>query len=748
MVKRPFCLLCLLMMLFMCVADFAGVPLIQGNPLPVSVRAWIERHPRSVICGEVERSEDTEFSQSVYLRSTYLIYNSQKISIDNVRVFLKQKTGLPPGSLIKVKGKLIPVEGPSNPGGFDAGQYYGCRHIWYFLKEGTVTDRSLPQGGYRSFLVSLRERAGRILKETAGESAPVFSAMVLGDKSGLSPELQMKYQQAGIIHILAISGLHIGILGMGLYNLLKKAGLGIWPSAVVAVAVMIQYGIFTGSGVSTMRAVTMFLIACMAKVLGRIYDMRSALAVTAMLILLESPAYLMDTGFLLSFGCVTGLAVATEPLYCLAGVEGKAGKALVSSIAIQLVTLPVMLRAYGEVSLAGIVLNLLVLPGAGVVLGSGVASVLTGGFSIQAGKLAALPGRGLLYFYEQLCTLAGKTRLAVWIGGAPKLWQILAYYGILAGVLILGHYIGKAEKKLPGKKQKSQIRTKRYCCLAAVFFTGTAVGILGYHPAGSLKITCLDVGQGDGIVVETPDDQHILIDGGSSSRSSLARYCLMPYLKNQGISYVDMVIISHTDLDHISGTEELFTYISQGLTSIRVGSLILPGWREPPEEWKKLAELAEKAGAKVLKGNQGDVLKMGEVELDFLWPGTEAKGDEVNEEAIVMELLYRDFRMLFTGDIGSDTEKKLINAGLLEDVDCLKAGHHGSGYSSSEEFLKIIQPEISVISCSETNRYGHPSPETVSRLKKAGSRILYTMISGAVTISTDGRKIKINKQKT
>ena len=150
----------------------------------------------------------------------------------------------------------------------------------------------------------------------------------------------------------------------------------------------------------------------------------------------------------------------------------------------------------------------------------------------------------------------------------------------------------------------------------------------------------------------------------------------------------------------------------------------------------------------MLKGNQGDVLKMGDVELDFLWPGTEAKGDEVNEEAIVMELLYRDFRMLFTGDIGSDTEKKLINAGLLEDVDCLKAGHHGSGYSSSEEFLKIIQPEISVISCSETNRYGHPSPETVSRLKKAGSRILYTMISGAVTISTDGRKIKINKQKT
>ena len=133
--------------------------------------------------------------------------------------------------------------------------------------------------------------------------------MTLGDKQELDPEIQMGYQLAGIIHILAISGLHISILGMGLYNLLKKMGLGIWPAGIFSLGVMLQYGIMTGGSVSTMRAVTMFLIAMGARITGRIYDMMSALSVTAMMILVESPAYLLDSGFLLSFGCVLGMSL-------------------------------------------------------------------------------------------------------------------------------------------------------------------------------------------------------------------------------------------------------------------------------------------------------------------------------------------------------------------------------------------------------------------------------------------------------
>ena len=413
MTKRPLCFLCFLMVLGLSIMNFTGIPLLGGNPLPVMVQDWIEAHPGSVICGEVEQYENTEFSQSVYLKKTYLIYQSKKFSIENVRVFLKKEEDLKPGMKILVKGTLKRVEEPANPGGFDSQHYYACRHIYYFMKNAVVRKKTESYSGYRQLLLHVKEKCRQILTAAAGEDAPLFCAMVLGDKQDLEPEMRMRYQLAGIVHILAISGLHISILGMGLYNLLKKIGLGIWPAGIFSLGVMLQYGIMTGGSVSTMRAVTMFLIAMGARITGRIYDMMTALSVTAMMILLESPAYLLDSGFLLSFGCVLGIGVAAEKICALAGAEKKWTKALVSSMALQLVTLPVMLKFFGEVSLAGFFLNLLVLPSVGFVLIGGMAALLLGIFCIPAAKLAILPARGLLLFYEYLCSLAGK------LGGAP-----------------------------------------------------------------------------------------------------------------------------------------------------------------------------------------------------------------------------------------------------------------------------------------------------------------------------------------
>ena len=564
--------------------------------------------------------------------------------------------------------------------------------------------------------------------------------------------MRMRYQLAGIVHILAISGLHISILGMGLYNLLKKAGLGIWPAGIFSLGVMLQYGIMTGGSVSTMRAVIMFLIAMGARITGRIYDMMTALSVTAMMILLESPAYLLDSGFLLSFGCVLGIGVAAEKICALAGAEKKWMKALVSSIALQLVTLPVMLKFFGEVSLAGFFLNLLVLPSVGFVLIGGMAALLLGIFCIPAAKLAILPARGLLLFYEYLCSLAGKLRWSTWIGGEPEIWQILVYYGILITVLFIGQYVKiqiRKEKESSQRKERSGEQEKavrwKLCTLrmAAGALLTAGILVLGFHPSGKLKVTCLDVGQGDGILVETPDNHHFLIDGGSSSQSDLGRYCLLPALKSQGISYLDGLFISHTDKDHISGAKELLEYMGNGLTTIRAGYLVLPSWAEKPEAWEELSDAAQKAGIKIVTGKKGDELHCGLVSFSILWPEKNATGKDVNEEAMVMELSFGEFQMLFTGDIGADTEKKLLASGILKDVDCLKVGHHGSRYSTTEAFLEKIKPELAIISCSSTNTYGHPSPETVERLEAAGSQVEYTMKNGAITVETDGKKLKI-----
>ena len=754
MVKRPMCLLCFLMIFGMSIMNLLGISLITGNPLPEGVQKWIRVHPDSVICGEVEQCENTEFSQSVYLKKTYLIYQSKKISIENIRVFLKKEEDLKPGMRILVKGTLKRVEGPTNPGGFDSRQYYACRHIYYFMKNAVLQKKTESYSGYGEALLQIKEKLRQILTTAAGEDAPLFCAMVLGDKKDLDPEMRMRYQLAGIVHILAISGLHISILGMGLYDLLKKIGLGIWPAGIFSLGVMLQYGIMTGGSISTMRAVTMFLIIMGARITGRIYDMMSALAVTAMMILVESPAYLLDSGFLLSFGCVLGLGIAAEKICALAGAEKKWTRALGSSIALQLVTLPVMLKFFGEVSLAGFFLNLLVLPSVGVVLGGGMAAVILGFFYIPAAKLIILPARGLLSLYKFLCIQAGRSRWNTWIGGEPEIWQILVYYGMLIIVLFMGQYAKiqiRKEKESSGRKETSGEQEKavrwKLCTMrmAAGVLLTAGILVLGYHPSGKLKVTCLDVGQGDGILVETPENRHYLIDGGSSSQSDLGRYCILPALKSQGIAYLDGIFISHTDQDHISGVKEFLEYMEKGLTTIRAGCLILPEWGEKPDAWMELARAAEAAGVKVVTARKGDQLHCDKVTFSILWPEKNATGKDVNEEAMVMELSFGAFQMLFTGDIGADTEKKLLVSGILKDVDCLKVGHHGSRYSTTEAFLQKVKPEVAVISCSSTNTYGHPSPETIERLETAGSQVEYTMKNGAITVETDGKNLRIRR---
>ena len=783
MIRRPMCLLCFLMMLGLGIAELAGIPLITGNPLPASVQSWISAHPGSEICGEVERYENTEFSQSVYLKRSYLIYHSKKIPVNNIKIFLKKEEKLKAGMQILVKGTLKKVEGPTNPGGFDSRQYYACQHIYYFMKNAVLLKKTSAYSGWRQLMFSVKEKCRQILEHAAGEDAPVFEAVVLGDRSGLEPEIRMRYQLAGIVHILAISGLHISILGMGLYNLLKRVGAGIWPAGIFSLAVMILYGMMTGGSVSTMRAVTMFLISMGAKITGRIYDTLSAVSVTAMMILAEAPAYLLDIGFLLSGGCVLGIGTAAERICALAGAERRFSRTFWSSLALQLVTLPVMLKFFGEVSLAGLSLNLIVLPSVGIMLTGGVFGMFIGIISIPAARVVIFPARVLLLLYEKLCEVAGSTHWCTWIGGEPEIWQIVVYYAVLITILFIGQHIKvldqrkKALEKKSGKKSRRRsgfwnVQRKltgfwykkmkqdqisaisgKQCILRITAVILLIVGILTLgsqsfrfpFAAKKLMVTCLDVGQGDGILIRTPDNRHYLVDGGSSSQSELGRYCLLPAVKSMGISCLDGIFISHTDKDHISGVMELLEYMEKKLTTIQVRYLILPDWKEPPEAWTDLAKAAQRAGVKTEKGAAGDMIRSGEATFSILWPESTATGNDVNEEAMVMELTYGDFQMLFTGDIGAETEKKLLSAGRLEDIDCLKVGHHGSRYSSSEAFLKELKPELSIISCSSTNTYGHPSPETIRRLEDCGSQIEYTMKNGAITLETNGKDLRIRR---
>lgn len=758
--RRPLCLVCLLLMMCMCLMDWMGVPLIKGNPLSEPVQAWIADHPKAVICGEIQRCQETEYSQSIYLKQVFLMYQSEKIPIENVRVFLKENKKVPEGASVLVSGKLKEVEEPRNPGEFDAKQYYGCQHIYYFMKEAVIEKITADGSGYMQFLADIRNVFSDILRKTSGSDSPVFEAMLLGQKDDLDEELKMRYQTAGIIHILAISGMHVSYLGMGFFMLLKYTGLGNISAGFLSVFIMLQYGMMTGGSVSAMRAVCMFGLAIGARILGRSYDMLTVLSLSAVLLLLDSPSYLYNSSFQLSFGAVMGIAVTAPVLQELVGAKGKLVNNLLSSLAVQITTLPFVLLAYGEVSVVGVFLNLLILPTVGSILLSGAACCAVGLVWIDGAKIAVMPGRILLALYQWLCEAASGLPFCSWIGGSPEVWQIAGYYALLAagfgfswwmkfknqqeGMCFRQHKKGEkttAQEKM--KRVENRIWMKHMWCVIAVVTLFPGIGILGYHPAKELKITCLDVGQGDGIVVEAPDDHHILIDCGSSNKRNVGQYQLLPYLRNQGISRLDAILVSHTDGDHVSGIAELLELKKKKLISIDIDRIVLPGWEEKPEEFAELSELAEDAGIDVILGNCGDVLKLGEVCMRVLSPDAGASGRNVNEDAMVILLEYLGFQGLFTGDIGMETEDILLER--FEDVDFLKVAHHGSRYSTGERFLEVTKPEVAMISCSDSNTYGHPSPETIERLEDYGCQVEYTMTSGAVTVVTDGERMTVER---
>lgn len=748
MTRRPICLVCLMLMLCMCLADLAGIPLIRGNPLPRQIKDHIEEHPKAVIVGEVQQCQATEFSFSVYLKNVSLADLPENNSIYNVRVFLKNQEDLPAGTFVKAEGKLEQVAAPANPGEFDSRQYYACQHIYYFMKNAVIIKKSTSYSFYRQLMQKLREKLGQVLKKCGGKDAALFEAMLLGEKSNLEEEQKLRYQMAGMIHILAISGLHISILGMGLFSLLKKAGIGNGGAGFLALCVMLQYGTLTGGSVSAMRSVCMFVLAVGAKITGRIYDLLTALALSAILLLMDAPACLYSSSFLLSFGAVAGLAVLAPCLIRILEIKGRTGKALISSIAVQTASLPVSLLFFGEVSIAGIFLNLLVLPTVGGVLLSGLCCSIFGLFCQELGMAAALPGRILLWIYEKTGVVAGNLPFCTWIGGAPKIWQVIFYYMLLTTGILLGLGMKRRKKSQQERKGEKFFLFKKYrsrilACGILAAFLGSGIFMLSWKTQKELRITCLDVGQGDGIVVETPGKQVFLIDFGSSNKKNTAQYQLLPYLKNRGISYIDGIFVSHTDGDHISGILEFLEMANKKLTSIKAGALLLPDWKSPPKAYEDLALLAKKSGIKVISAGEGDRFTDDELKFSVLAPEEGAEGKNVNEEGMVIELEYKDFRGIFTGDIGMETEEDIL--GSLRDVDFLKTAHHGSRYSTGEEFLKQTKPELAVISCSDSNTYGHPSPETTLRLKEKDVQVEYTMKSGAITVGTDGEQIWVER---
>ncbi len=648
----------------------------------------------------------------------------------------------PMGSLVLMEGKFYAFSHATNPGEFDAADYYRTMGQQGRLMQADLLAFDGEGNAFREGLYQCRCYLSLLLRACCPErEAAVMGAVLLGEKGLLDEEIKGLYQQNGIVHILAISGLHLSLLGMGVYRFLRCLRMPKAVDIILTVALMYCYGVMTGMGVSIVRALVMFGMKLAADLFRRSYDLFTAMMTAALLILVRQPLYLFHSGFLFSFGAICGIGFLPAVSVHFPA-KPKCLKTFFTGAWISLCTLPVYLCFYYEFPPYSILLNLLVIPLMGIVLASGVLTVASASVFLPFGRAAVCPGIAVLTFYEKCCEFCAGLPGKKWIAGRPADIQLVFFLAILAALAFFS------------KKWKKR-----------QFFAGIAiaVAVLGLRVSPGLELTFVDVGQGDCIYLSEPGGRRILIDGGSSDKSGVEEYRILPFLKYRGVSSLDAVFVTHPDSDHENGIRGMLeTYEENG---IRIGMLVLPdvAMESRDEKYLSLAALAKAKEVPVRFIACGDRLSLGKVMLTCMHPKRGYENQNTNAYSTVLYLSYGEFSALFTGDLEGEGEElvtqRLCPDGEREDarpdqewegvptgdIDLLKVAHHGSKNSTTEEFLIATRPQIALISAGRDNAYGHPHRETLERLQKRGCRIYQTSESGAVTVRVRGGRMRVEE---
>ena len=367
-------------------------------------------------------------------------------------------------------------------------------------------------------------------------------------------------------------------------------------------------------------------------------------------------------------------------------------------------------------------------------------------------ELGAVGSMGTCHYifalYEMLCRLTKRLPGSSLILGRPESWKLAAYYGVLAAFLLfLGNRVRKraetGERTKAGEMMaadREEAAKGRLMDRIKIWgFLSSLIAFLLYRSVSGLRIDFIDVGQGDGILLETKK-QVVLVDGGSTQLKKLGEQRLEPLLKSRGIRKIDMAFVSHGDQDHISG----LMWLLEEDTGIEIGRLFLPLPGKGEEIYEKLESAAARKGVKADYICAGDLIQSGKLSLSCLYPYRDTLSSDRNGHSEVLLAEYGDFSMLLMGDLGTEGEAEIAEVwDEKKQVQILKAGHHGSSTSSSELFLDTVRPQIAVLSYGKDNSYGHPHPEVIERLEERGIASWATEEQGMITIRTDGEEMEI-----
>ncbi|MDI3534449.1 MAG: competence protein ComEC [Thermosediminibacterales bacterium] len=646
------------------------------------------------------------------------------------------------GDLIKIKGKLCEPSGQRNPGGFNYSDFLFQRGISLMVYTRDFNTELLGRnelGFFKGIMFKLRDRlSAAVTTGVKSENAAILNGILFGLKSNISEKVYSCFADAGIIHILAVSGLHVWFITAIFYWLFGKLKI---RSEYLKVC-LILLGIFcyvfiTGARPSVIRAGIMAGMTVLGRYSLRQTDMLTSLSLAGLVILVFNPMSLFSIGFQLSFAATFGIIFLFSYINSLFRFLPEKIRGLVSvTTAAQLGVLPLTLYYFNTVSLVSVVTNLLIVPVVGLIVGIGFFSAVLG----QIHHFVVLPlnkvNDVLLDYMVYMAKVLSDLPYSTVDLPAPSPLSILLYYLLILAI------VGKSWEKLPVQN------FKKVAVITVLIVLNSIIWGFVLTPFDEIEVVFLDVGEGDSIFIQTPGHKTFMIDGGGlpdyySGDFSIGEDVLIPFLKRKGIKKLDGIFLTHSHDDHLKGLIPV-------VRCMKVESVFLGPYNEPTDSFLEFISELKNKGVPLyhIWAGENIILDHGII-LETIYPpenwGCSKEAEKnINNSSLVLRMIYEDVEILFTGDLESEGEEYILNSNFPIQSDVLKVAHHGSKTSTSEKFLDKIQPDWAVISVGLNNRFGHPDEEVVERLKARGIKIFRTDRDGAVIMKTDGKRISFD----
>ncbi|MFC1558381.1 DNA internalization-related competence protein ComEC/Rec2 [candidate division KSB1 bacterium] len=647
------------------------------------------------------------------------------------------------GQNVSVYGRLLEPRGARNPGEFNYKGYLRNKGVYGIINVSSADNISF--GDYSSdsinFVMQIVERlkygfSSKIKENFSGQERELLRGLLLGEREGLDPAVKDEFSRSGILHILAVSGLHVGfiifLLGLviGLFRIPNFIKYGLIVSGIIL------YVLLTGARPPVMRASVLAGIVLIGFLMERRVDTVNSVGAAGLLLLLFRPDDLFSASFQLSFTAVFGIIFITyiSREFIDSRLKGLPRSyrrvffrryiviPLLVSLGIVIFISPVSGYYFGRISPIAIPANLIVIPLTFCIVGLGF-------FILTFGNILAFacePFAAVLHYSLKL--LIG---VAHYAGTLPFAYvdisrEVVYLTGILYFLVYLCYHAIRNNKK------------RRIAIYFLVIINILIWDRILFHPAGELKVVFFDVGQGDSALLQLPDDRYMLIDGGRKSFGyDSGLYTVVPYLKRNGIKYIDKVVLSHPDADHIGGIQTV-------INSIPVGIVYESAAEKSTLVYSELA--ASLTDKQISRQTVSGGMQIGDSDyyrIYVLHPPNmfQPDAEDVNNYSLVIMVVYGDQRFLFTGDIEVYSERKIERFDDFLRCSVLKVAHHGSRGASSEEFLQRVKPEYAVISAGEYNRYNLPHPSVIERLNNVNAEIIRTDKTGAAVFKTNGEKL-------